>query len=563
MANELIINARPQETRVALLENGQVVELHFERRTGQELMGNIYKGRVVRVLPGMQAAFVDIGLERSAFLYVSDIQKEISDLEQMMLRNHVGEDRAEEADPPEEGRPRSISFNVEDLLHEGQEIMVQISKEPLGTKGARLTSYVSLPGRHLVLLPTVNHVGVSRKIEDPVERERLKSMLLELRPDHSGFIIRTVSEGVEKGKIKSEMDFLLKLWTSIQEKMSKATGPSLLYRELSISLRSVRDLFAKEVDRLIIDSVEVYNQIMEFVDKFVPALRYSVDLYDGTEPIFDYYGVEMEISRALHRKIWLKSGGYIVIELTEALTAIDVNTGSYVGTRNLEDTILKTNMEAVKEIALQLRLRNLGGLIVIDFIDMEKKTNREKVFTTLKEALSKDKAKTHILKMSELGLIEMTRKRTRENLNRILGEPCFYCEGRGILKSKKTICYEIFRAVEREVAFSPEDGEPPCARQPGDRSHAEGRGTAVDRGAREACEQADHHPDPGSLPPGAVRDHRKSARLVVIKPSTSGRGPGQVRPVQGERMLKSPNIEYRNSKQENPNSNFQKTEISG
>lgn len=458
MANELIINARPQETRVAILENGQVVELHFERRTGQELMGNIYKGRVVRVLPGMQAAFVDIGLERSAFLYVSDIQKECSDLELMMLRNHVSEEAAEEPAPLEVPRPRNSLFSVEDLLHEGQELVVQISKEPLGTKGARLTSYVSLPGRHLVLLPTVNHIGVSRKIEDPVERERLKNMLLELRPDHSGFIIRTVSEGVERGKIKTEMDFLLKLWTSIQERTAKATGPALLYRELSISLRSVRDLFAKEVDRLVIDSVEVYNQVMEFIDKFVPALRYSVELYDGAEPVFDHYGIEMEISRALHRKIWLRSGGYIVIELTEALTAIDVNTGSYVGTRNLEDTILKTNMEAVKEIALQLRLRNLGGLIVIDFIDMEKKANREKVSTALNEALSKDRAKTHILKMSDLGLIEMTRKRTRENLNRTLGEACFYCEGRGILKSRKTICCEIFRDVEREAAFSPEEG---------------------------------------------------------------------------------------------------------
>jgi len=459
MANELIINARPQETRVALVENGQVVELHIERRTGQELMGNIYRGRVVRVLPGMQAAFVDIGLDRSAFLYVSDVHKDIMELEQMMLRNSGGD----EANGGQEGEFQSsgtteVSFNVEDLLHEGQDIMVQISKEPLGTKGARLTSYVSLPGRHLVLLPTVNHLGVSRKIEDPTERERLKSMVQELRPNHCGFIIRTASEGVDRSKIKAEMDFLLKLWASIQEKMARSTGPSLLYKELSIALRSVRDLFAKEVDRLIIDSAEVYNQIREFIETFVPVLKYSVDLYDGPEPIFDCYGIEMEISRALHRKIWLKSGGYIVIELTEALTAIDVNTGSYVGTRNLEDTILKTNLEAVKEIALQLRLRNLGGLIVIDFIDMEKKTNREKIFTSLKEALSKDKAKTHILKMSELGLIEMTRKRTRENLNRTLGEPCFYCEGRGILKSKKTICYEIFRSIEREIAVSGDSG---------------------------------------------------------------------------------------------------------
>lgn len=459
MANELIINARLQETRVALVENGQVVELYLERRTGQELMGNIYRGRVVRVLPGMQAAFVDIGLERSAFLYVSDVHKDLLELEQIMLRNNAGEDRRQEGEELEQSATADVAFSVEDLLHEGEDIMVQISKEPLGTKGARLTSYVSLPGRHLVLLPTVNHIGISRRIEDQSERDRLKSIVEELRPGNVGFIIRTVSEGVDKSKIKSEMDFLLKLWTSIQEKMSRTRGPSLLYRELSVSLRSVRDLFAREVDRLVIDSVEVYNQIMEFVDTFAPVLRYSVDLYDGPEPIFDYYGIEMEISRALNRKIWLKSGGYIVIELTEALTAVDVNTGSYVGSRNLEETILKTNLEAVKEIALQLRLRNLGGLIVIDFIDMEKKMNREKVFTALKEAMSKDRAKTHILKMSELGLIEMTRKRTRENLNRVLGEPCFYCEGRGILKSKKAICYEIFRSIEREMVQSLDGGD--------------------------------------------------------------------------------------------------------
>jgi ribonuclease G len=457
MANELIINARPQETRVALVENGQVVELHIERRTGQELMGNIYRGRVVRVLPGMQAAFVDIGLERSAFLYVSDVHKDIMELEQMMLRNSGGDEPPMREEEVPNRETTEVSFSVEDLLHEGQDIMVQVSKEPLGTKGARLTSYVSLAGRHLVLLPTVNHIGISRKIEDPAERERLKSMIQELRPNHSGFIVRTASELADRSKIKSEMDFLLKLWASVQEKMARSSGASLLHKELSISLRSVRDLFAREVDRLIIDSPDVYTQVMEFIETFVPVLKYSVDLYDGGEPIFDYYGIEMEISRALHRKVWLKSGGYIVIELTEALTAIDVNTGSYVGTRNLEETILKTNLEAVKEIALQLRLRNLGGLIVIDFIDMEKKPNREKIFTTLKEALNKDKAKTHILKMSELGLIEMTRKRTRENLNRILGEPCFYCEGRGFLKSKKTLCYEIFRSIEREVSGS-EDG---------------------------------------------------------------------------------------------------------
>jgi ribonuclease G len=452
MANELIINARSHETRVALVENSVVVELHIERKTGQELTGNIYRGRVVRVLPGMQAAFVDIGLERSAFLYVTDVHQDFMDLEQMMLRNSVGQEDVI-AESTEESVPSGgTALNIEDLLHEGQDVMVQISKEPIGTKGARLTSHISLPGRHLVLMPNVNHIGISRRIEDPPERERLRNIVQELRPGTLGFIVRTASEGVDRSKLRSEIDFLQKLWVSIQEKMARASGPGLLHKDLNISLRSVRDLFTREVDRLVIDSKEEYNHIMEFIETFVPSLKYSVELYEGPDPIFDFYGIEMEISRALEKKIWLKSGGYIVIELTEALTAIDVNTGSYVGTRNLEETILKTNLEAVREIAYQLRLRNLGGLIVIDFIDMEKKANRERVFSALKEALSKDKAKTHILRMSELGLIEMTRKRTRENLNRLLTEPCFYCNGRGSLKSKKSICYEIFRDLERETS---------------------------------------------------------------------------------------------------------------
>jgi ribonuclease G len=454
MANELIINARPHEIRVALVENGLVVELHIERKTGQELIGNIYRGRVVRVLPGMQAAFVDIGLDRSAFLYVTEVYQDFMDLEQMMLRDSMNS--AEENPTEEEAEDfhrsrQTIPLNIEDLLHEGQDIMVQIAKEPIGTKGARLTSHISLPGRHLVLMPNVDHVGVSRRIEDPVERERLRGLAQEIRTPRLGLIVRTASEGADRGKLKSEMDFLLKLWGSIQERMTRASGTGLLYKDLGICLRSVRDLFTREVDRLVIDSREEYDNVMEFIQTFAPSLKYSVEFYEGDDPLFDFHGIEMEISRALEKKIWLKSGGYIVIELTEALTAVDVNTGSYVGARNLEETILKTNLEAVKEIAYQLRLRNLGGLIVIDFIDMEKRANRERVFTALREALSKDKAKTHILKMSELGLIEMTRKRTRENLNRLLSEPCFYCEGRGSLKSKKTICYDILRDIERET----------------------------------------------------------------------------------------------------------------
>ena len=461
MANELIINTRPHETRVALVENGMVVELHIERKTGQELMGNIYRGRVVRVLPGMQAAFVDIGIDRTAFLYVSDVHKDFLNVEQMWLQNSLNDGDNLLSQNAEQIKPHhlaDIPLNIEDLLHEGQDIMVQVSKEPIGNKGARLTSYISLPGRHLVLMPTVNHIGVSRRIEDPDERERLRNIVHDIRPNEYGFIVRTVSEGANRNKFKSEMDFMLKIWANIQEKMENSSNPKLLYKDLTVSLRSVRDLFTREVDRLIIDSQEEYENIMEFIETFAPRLKYSVELYEGMDPIFDSYGIEMEISRALEPKIWLRSGGYIIIELTEALTSIDVNTGSYVGKRNLEETILKTNLEAVKEIAYQLRLRNLGGLIVIDFIDMEKKANRDRVFMSLKESLSKDKAKTHILRMSELGLIEMTRKRTRENLNRLLSEPCPYCEGRGTLKSKKTICCEILRDLEREASTSIEDG---------------------------------------------------------------------------------------------------------
>jgi ribonuclease G len=347
---------------------------------------------------------------------------------------------------------KNFDINIEGLLQEGQEIMVQVSKEPIGTKGARLTSYITLAGRHLVFMPTVDHIGISRKIDDEKERMRLREIIQELRQPGEGFIVRTVSERAPKEKLKSEMEFLDRLWNTIQRRREAASAPSLVHKELSITLRAVRDLFTKEIDRLVIDSREEYQSVMEFIENFVPALRYSVELYEGREPLFDSYGIEMELSRALEKKIWLKSGGYVVIESTEALATIDVNTGSYVGKRNLEETIVKTNLEAVKEIAYQIRLRNIGGLIVIDFIDMERESDRERVFMALREALEKDRAQTTVLKMSELGLIEMSRKRTRENINLLLTEPCFYCEGRGRLKSPTTVCYDIFRDLERETA---------------------------------------------------------------------------------------------------------------
>jgi ribonuclease G len=458
MTNELVINARPHETRVALVENGTVVELHVKRGSDQELVGNIYLGRVLRVLPGMQAAFVDIGIDKSAFLYVTDVYNDIRYWEQLMLQE-VNEDNSLETVTPLRMRfAKGNDINIEGLLQEGQDIMVQVSKEPLGTKGARLTSHVTLPGRHLVFMPTVDHIGISRRIEDEKERVRLKKIMQKLRPPNTGFIVRTVSERASKEKLKSELEFLTRLWTNIQKKKEVSSAPSLLHKELTITLRAVRDLFTREIDRLVIDSREEHQLIMEFIDTFAPNLRYSVELYEGLEPLFDAYGIEMEINRALDKKIWLKSGGYIIIESTEALTAIDVNTGSYVGKRNLEETIVKTNLEAVKEIAYQIRLRNIGGLIVIDFIDMDREANRDRVFLALKEALEKDRAKTTVMKMSELGLIEMTRKRTRENINLFLTETCLYCEGRGRLKSPTTICYDIFRDLERE-SVSGEEGK--------------------------------------------------------------------------------------------------------
>jgi ribonuclease G len=451
MPKELIINATDHETRVALVENGTLQELFIERPTECDIAGDIYKGQVLRVLPGMQAAFVDIGLDQAAFIYVADVLNDYHEFEQLMQLSREEEDEVfGESDGNE--RPPSLdqAFMIEELLHEGQEIMAQASKAPIGNKGARITSRVSLPGRLLVLMPTTSHIGVSRRIEDEKERSRLKEALAAIRPDNYGFIARTVSEGVDTEKLANEMEFLISLWEEIQKKNANAPVPSLLHKELNVTLRAVRDLFTQEVDKLVIDSKAGYEEILQFLDTFMPKLKDSVELYEEPEPIFDAYNMESEISRALKKKVWLKSGGYIVIEHTEALVAIDVNTGRFVGKHNLEETILKTNLEAVKEIAYQIRLRDIGGLIIIDFIDMEKKSNRERVFNVLKDALKKDRSKTNVLPLSELGLIEMTRKRTRETLNRMLCEPCFYCEGEGYLQSKRTICYNIYRDMRRE-----------------------------------------------------------------------------------------------------------------
>ena len=437
MANEIIINTTLQEARVALMEEGVLAELYIERTKDRGIMGNIYKGKVVKVLPGMQAAFVDIGLEKAAFLYVSDVYGRVEDYEDMGFARD------------EMPLYLNSSSQIEDLLSEGQEVLVQVSKEPLGTKGTRITSHITLPGRYLVYMPTVDHVGVSRRIKDEKERKRLREIVFGMKPPTGGFIVRTASEGAEPEEIRIDMDFLIRLWSNLQKKKESAAVPSLVHSDLTVVLRVIRDILSPQVNRIVVDSKEEHENILSFINTYMPKQKFDIILYEGEEPIFDSYGIEVEIDKLLGRKVWLKSGGYIVIDMTEALVAIDVNTGRYVGKRNLADTILKTNLEAAKEIAYQLRLRNIGGIIIIDFIDMEREGDREKVYQALEEAIRKDRQKMNIFKISELGLVEMTRKRTRENIARFLSEPCPYCEGSGLVKSKTTVCYNIFQEIER------------------------------------------------------------------------------------------------------------------
>jgi len=451
MGAELVINAASHETRIAMIENGTIAELYIERSRERGIVGNIYMGRVIRVLPGMQAAFVDIGLEKAAFLYVADVFDAIEEYESL-LDEGKKEHESGNGEQPESAHPDFRPLHpIEELLQEGQELLVQISKEPIGTKGARITSHISLPGRHLVYMPTVDHVGISRRIEDEAERERLREIVDRLKQSGSGFIVRTVSEGKSEEDLLLDMQYLSTLWAEIVRRKEKASPPSLVHSDLDVVQKVVRDIVTEHVDKIIVDSKPDFDRIVQFISTFMPKMKYSIELYDEEEPIFDHFGLEVEISRALGRKVWLKSGGYIIIEQTEALTAVDVNTGRFVGKHNLEDTILKTNLEAVKEIAYQLRLRNIGGIIIIDFIDMEKEVNRDKVFAALEEALKGDKSKSNILKISELGLVEMTRKRVRESIGRMMCEPCPYCEGRGYIKSKTTICHEIFRELRREM----------------------------------------------------------------------------------------------------------------
>jgi ribonuclease G len=394
MESEILINVTLDEIRVGLLEGGQVVEFYVERKRDASLVGNIYKGKVVKILPGMQSAFVDIGLEKAAFLYVTDIHAGMEEFAPFL-------DDEEKNNSVEliskRGRP---DLTIEDLIQEGQEILVQVSKDPIGSKGARVTSYVTMPGRYLVLMPNVEHIGISRRISEESERTRLKTIVEDIKPKGYGLIIRTASEGSIDEDLKKDLDFLLLLWENIQKKKDRVSAPSLLYSDFDLVFRSVRDLMLQDVKRLVIDSGEEYERIKDFVRAYFEKLLGMIELYEGTESIFDAFGVELDISRALGRKVWLKSGGYIVIDQTEAMTVIDVNTGKFVGKEELEDTILKTNLEAVKEIAYQIRLRNLGGIIIVDFIDMERHENRERVFNAFVEAMKRDRAKNTISHIS-------------------------------------------------------------------------------------------------------------------------------------------------------------------
>jgi len=426
MSEEILVNVTPQETRVAVLHLGAVQELHIERAQCRGLVSNIYMGRVVRVLPGMQSAFIDIGLDRAAFLHVADIWEE----------RHANE--AERA--------------IEQILHEGQSLMVQVIKDPIGTKGARLSTQISFAGRYLVYLPQESHIGISQKIEGEEEREQLRQKLHQLMPEGTtgGFIVRTMAETAEDTEMQADIEYLRRLWSSIQSR-GNCVVPCLLYQDLDLSLRVLRDFVNRDTARILIDSRETYQRMAEFAQNYTSAVLEKLQHYSADRPLFDLHSIEDEIAKALGRRVDLKSGGYLIIDQTEALTTVDVNTGGFVGARNFDDTIFKTNLEAAQAIARQLRLRNLGGIIIIDFIDMDNAEHQEAVLTELKKALARDPTRTTVSGFSALGLVEMTRKRTRESLAHVLCEPCPTCAGRGEIKTAQTVCYDVLREILREA----------------------------------------------------------------------------------------------------------------
>ncbi|MGQ7274345.1 ribonuclease G [Marinobacter sp. V034] len=434
MSEEILINVTPVETRVALVENGMLQEAYIERASRKGIVGNIYKGKVVRVLPGMEAAFVDIGLERAAFIHASDV---------MPVSN--GDDSSADVS-------RSVP-DIRTLLREGQSLVVQVTKDPIGTKGARLTTQLSIPSRYLVFMPEVKHVGISQRIEDDAERARLKSLVEQgaeaFGEMSGGYIIRTAAEGAAEADLLGDMKYLHRLYQSVVDRTSTGSVPSVIYQDLPLFIRTIRDLIRPQTEKVRIDSRESHQRVIAFVEEFVTEFADKVEYYPGERPIFDLYSVEDEIQKALSRKVQLKSGGYVIIDQTEAMTTIDINTGAFVGHRNLEETIFKTNLEAARAISRQLRLRNLGGIIIIDFIDMEDLEHQRQVHRMLEKMLERDHAKTKITGVSELGLVEMTRKRTTESLGQVLCEPCPICDGRGFLKTSETVCFEIFREILR------------------------------------------------------------------------------------------------------------------
>lgn len=429
MANEIIVDVGFCETRVALMEDGDLAEIYIERVSSQRLVGNIYRGKVSSVLPGMQAAFVDIGYEKNAFLYVTDAvsHSEFSDEEDMSRENK--------------------NYNIGDILRPGQEITVQVVKEPIGTKGPRVTTHITLPGRHLVLLPNANYTGVSRRIEDENEREKLKLIAEKLKPKDMGLIIRTASEGKNEEEFLNDLNFLVKLWNTIRSREEKGAVPRCIHKDLNLIEKTVRDLFTRSIDKFVINHRDQYSRVLEIAELISPVLKYRVEYFSRDYDLFEYHQIESKLSRALARKVWLKSGGYLIIDRTEALTVIDVNTGKFIGAKCLEDTVLKTNIEAAGEIAKQLRLRDIGGIIVIDFIDMHEPDHQQMVLDSLKQALKRDRTKSTVVGMTGLGLIEMTRKKVRQELTSIMNVDCPYCDGTGKILSDKS----IVRNVEKEI----------------------------------------------------------------------------------------------------------------
>lgn len=435
MSEEILINVTPMETRVAVVENGMLQEVYIERSASKGIVGNIYNGKVVRVLPGMQAAFVEIGLERTSFIHASDIA--VTNDQGVKQRN-------------------SDALDIRSMVREGQSLIVQVIKDPIGTKGARLTTHMSVPSRYLVYMPHTRHIGVSQRIDTEEDRQRLRETVkrcitAEGMEELGGFIIRTAAEKVGEEELLGDIQYFKRLWAALERKMKERVAPAIIYEDLPLYMRTMRDLVRPELEKIRIDSRENFQNVQQFAEDYIPELKDSIEYYPGERPLFDFYGVEDEIQKALGRKVVLKSGGYLIIDQTEAMTTIDVNTGAFVGHRNLEETIFKTNLEAATSLARQLRVRNLGGIIIIDFIDMKDLEHRRQVHRRLEKAMEQDYAKTIITGVSELGLVEMTRKRTRESLEHVMCEDCPVCNARGSLKTAETICYEIFREILREA----------------------------------------------------------------------------------------------------------------